>query len=564
MPMKPTSSGSRRAMELLSEQCKAIDGQLMMRALGLGEQRAASGEQRVMGFARSGARQRPVNAKGFVVQLVVCPSLLHPEKLPLLVILWALAAKMGSQGSKLVPCCLGTANKTAVIEAADIDNEANGGMGLPEFHEYTYDQLRNATFGFAADNIVSEHGVKAPNVVYSGKLDNQTRIAVKRFNKNAWPDARQFTEEARSVGKLRSPKLANLLGCCCENDERLLVTEYMPNSTLAKHLFHSQALEYCTSKGRAIYHDLNAYRILFDGDCNPRLSCFGLMKNSRDGKSYSTNLAFTPPEYLRTGRITPESVIYSFGTLLLDLISGKHIPPSHALDLIRDRNLQMLTDSCLEGQLSNDEGTKLLHLASRCLQYEPLERPNPRSLVAVLAHLQKETEVPSHVLMGIPDSTSLPLTALGDACSRKDLTAMHEILEKIGYKDDEGVMNELSFQVWTDQMQISLESKKQGDSAFRHKDFKTAAEFYTQFIDGGALVSPTILARRSLSRLMNDMPQEALDDAMQAQVVSPVWHIASYLQALALFALGMENEAQVALREATTLEAKRNNVHLKH
>lgn len=96
-------------------------------------------------------------------------------------------------------------------------------------------------------------------------------------------------------------------------------------------LYLAQALEYCCSKGRALYHDLNAYRILFDHvrspyisillfvvleflftsrfsyslwtcqDGNPRLSCFGLMKNSRDGKSYSTNLAFTPPEYLRTG-----------------------------------------------------------------------------------------------------------------------------------------------------------------------------------------------------------------------------------------------------------------------
>ncbi|MQL95020.1 hypothetical protein Taro_027687 [Colocasia esculenta] len=64
---------------------------------------------------------------------------------------------------------------------------------------------------------------------------------------------------------------------------------------------------------------------------NPRLSCFGLMKNSRDGKSYSTNLAFTPPEYLRIGRVIPESVVYSFGTLLLDLLIGKHIPPSHVI-----------------------------------------------------------------------------------------------------------------------------------------------------------------------------------------------------------------------------------------
>ncbi|GAB4861783.1 Serine/threonine-protein kinase bsk3 [Ancistrocladus abbreviatus] len=506
---------------------------------------------------------------------------------------------MGSHGSKLVPCCLGSPNKTAVIEASDVEIEADSGLGLPAFREYTYEQLKNATFGFAVDNIVSEHGEKAPNVVYQGKLENQMRIAVKRFNKMAWPDARQFLEEAQAVGQLQSSKLANLLGCCCENDERLLVAEYMPNSTLAKHLFHwdtqpmkwamrlrvvlhlAQALEYCTSRGRALYHDLNAYRILFDGDCNPRLSCFGLMKNSRDGKSYSTNLAFTPPEYLRTGRITPDSVIYSFGTLLLDLISGKHIPPSHALDLIRDRNLQMLTDSCLEGQLSNDDGTEVVRLASRCLQYEPQERPNPKSLVAALAPLQKETEpmfvlayddngqvrgilpsfhvqVPSHLLMGIPHNTSsLPLSRLGEACSRRDLTAIREILEKIGYKDDEGVTNELSFQVWTDQMQQSLESKKQGDTAFQHKDFRSAMELYTQFIDGGAMVSPTVLARRSLLYLMNDMPQEALDDAMQAQVIFPVWHIALYLQAASLLALGMENEAQLALREGSCLETRR-------
>ena len=62
----------------------------------------------------------------------------------------------------------------------------------PTFREYTLEQLKNATSGFAVENIVSEHGEKAPNVVYKGKLENQMRIAVKRFNRNAWPDARQF------------------------------------------------------------------------------------------------------------------------------------------------------------------------------------------------------------------------------------------------------------------------------------------------------------------------------------------------------------------------------------
>ncbi|XP_059661785.1 serine/threonine-protein kinase BSK7 isoform X2 [Cornus florida] len=371
---------------------------------------------------------------------------------------------MGCECSKLTSCCWVSEQNGPVHEDHLVENDEQSEVDdLPTFREYTVEQLRMATSGFAVENIVSEHGEKAPNVVYKGKLDNQMRIAVKRFNRSAWPDARQFLEEARSVGQLRNHRLANLLGCCYEGDERLLVAEFMPNETLAKHLFHweaqpmkwamrlrvalylAQALEYCTTKGRALYHDLNAYRIVFDDDGNPRLSCFGLMKNSRDGKSYSTNLAFTPPEYLRTGRVTPESVMYSFGTLLLDLLSGKHIPPSHALDLIRDRNIQMLTDSCLEGQFSNDDGTELVRLASRCLQYEPRERPNPKSLVAALIPLQKETEVPSHVLMGIPHgAAALPLSPLGEACLRMDLTAIHEILEKIGYKDDEGAATELA------------------------------------------------------------------------------------------------------------------------
>ncbi|KAK1353366.1 putative serine/threonine-protein kinase [Heracleum sosnowskyi] len=481
-------------------------------------------------------------------------------------------------GAKLTCCWEPEPEHSGESDAHNLEPEDSGESGdLPSFCQYTLEQLRIATSGFAVENIVSEHGEKAPNVVYKGKLENQRRVAVKRFNRSAWPDRQQFLEEARAVGQLRNHRLANLLGCCCEGDERLLVAEFMPNETLAKHLFHwesqpmkwamrlrvamclAEALEYCTSKGRALYHDLNAYRLVFDEDANPRLSCFGLMKNSRDGKSYSTNLAFTPPEYLKTGRVTPESVMYSFGTLLVDLLSGKHIPPSHALDLIRDRNLQMLTDSCLEGQFSNDDGTELVRLASRCLQYEPRERPNPKSLVTALIPLQKETEVSSHELMGIPDSTAaFPLSSLGDACLRKDLTAIHEILEKLGYKDDEGAATELSFQMWTNQMQETLNSKKKGDVAFRHKEFAAAIDCYTQFIDSGTMVSPTVFARRSLSYLMNERPLEALNDAMQAQVISPVWHIASYLQATALIALGRENEGQVALREGTVLEEKRN------
>lgn len=484
---------------------------------------------------------------------------------------------MGSQCSRPLLCCRVSKHKASMLEAPDAVNEEKEISHLCSFREFTFEQLKNATCGFAAENIVSENGEKAPNVVYKGKLENQQRIAVKRFNRTAWPNAKQFVEEARLVSQLQGHRLVNLIGCCCEDDERLLVAEYMPNNTLAKHLFHwetqplkwamrlrvvlrvAQALEYLTIKGRALYHDLNPYRVLFDEDGNPRLSCFGLMKSSGNGNTYSTNLAFAPPEFLKTGKVTPEGLIYCFGTLLLDVLSGKHIPPSHALDLIRDRNLDMLTDSFLEGQFAIDARTELVRLASRCLQYEPQERPNAKSLVTALTPLHKENEVPSHVLMGISLSSSFsPQTPLGEACSRMDLTAIHEILEELGYKDDEGVANELSFQMWTDEMKESLNTRKKGDADFRDKDFKTAIDSYTQFIEAGTMVSPTLFARRSLSHLMCDSPQEALKDAMQAQVISPAWHIASYLQAAALFALKMESEALVALKEASVNEAKWN------
>ena len=73
-----------------------------------------------------------------------------------------------------------------------VDDRIGEGNDLPQFREFSIETLRNATSGFATENIVSEHGEKAPNVVYKGKLDNQRRIAVKRFNRKAWPDSRQF------------------------------------------------------------------------------------------------------------------------------------------------------------------------------------------------------------------------------------------------------------------------------------------------------------------------------------------------------------------------------------
>jgi BR-signaling kinase len=465
------------------------------------------------------------------------------------------------------------------------------GDQIPKFKEFELTELRAATNGFNSEFIVSESGEKAPNVVYRGKLKSNRVVAIKRFSKQSWPDPQQFVEEASGVGKVRHNRLVNLIGCCAEGDERLLVAEFMPNDTLSKHLFHwdkqplpwemrvrvafhiAEALDHCNAQNRKIYHDLNAYRVLFDEDGDPRLSSFGLMKNSRDGKSYSTNLAYTPPEFLRTGRVIPESVIYSYGTVLLDLLSGKHIPPSHALDLIRGKNLKLLMDSSLEGQYSNEDATSLVDLASKCLQYESRDRPDFKFILTSVSPLQKQSEVSSNILMGQqkPEAAApaaaaaaavvVPtvLSPLGKACARMDLTAVHEILLKTGYRDEEGAENELSFQEWTQQVQDMLNTKKFGDVAFRDKDFKAAVDSYSKLVSLMSAPSGTVLVRRALSYLMVGQPELALRDAMQSQVVLPEWPTAFYMQALALSKLGMETDSQDMLHDAAAFEAKRQN-----
>ncbi|CAA7014495.1 unnamed protein product [Microthlaspi erraticum] len=465
-------------------------------------------------------------------------------------------------------------HKPESVNGDQVDQE------IQNFKEFELNELRKATNGFSPSCIVSEGGEKAPNVVYRGKLEGNHLVAIKRFSRQSWPDAQQFVVEATGVGKLRNKRLVSLIGCCAEGDERLLVAEYMPNDTLSKHLFHwekqplpwemrvriadyiAQALDHCNNENRKIYHDLNAYRILFDEEGDPRLSTFGLMKNSRDGKSYSTNLAYTPPEFLRTGRVIPESVIFSYGTILLDLLSGKHIPPSHALDIIRGKNALLLMDSSLEGQYASDDATKLVELASKCLQWEAKDRPDTNFLLSAVAPLPKKEEVASHVLMGLPKNTViLPtmLSPLGKACSKMDLATVHDILLKTGYRDEEGAENELSFQEWTQQVQEMLNTKKFGDIAFRDKDFKNSIEYYSKLVGMMPVPSATVFARRAFSYLMTDQQELALRDAMQAQVCIPEWPTAFYLQALALSKLGMESDAQDMLNDGAAYDAKRQN-----
>ncbi|XP_068315039.1 serine/threonine-protein kinase BSK3-like isoform X3 [Pyrus communis] len=149
---------------------------------------------------------------------------------------------MGVQCSKLIPCCLNSHTMAAVLEAPDIDDEEKSKVdNLPAFCEFTFEQLKNATSGFAVEYTLSEQVEKAPNVDYKGKLENQKRIAVKRFNRMTWPEC----------------------------------------SAIFGIYWHIKHHIYLINEGYvmlelvdALYHDLNAYRILFNEDGNPGISAF--------------------------------------------------------------------------------------------------------------------------------------------------------------------------------------------------------------------------------------------------------------------------------------------------
>ncbi|CAN8270854.1 unnamed protein product [Cochlearia groenlandica] len=456
-------------------------------------------------------------------------------------------------------CCFSLASMEDLQEEAA--SLCVDGSSLTKFSLY---DLKMATNNFSSRNIVSETGFGAYDIVYKGGLGSHGFVAIKRFMNMAWPDPNQFVEDVKKMGKIRHKRVVYLIGYCCDGEERLIVARLMSNDTLAKQLFHwesktmewpmrmrvaycvAEALDYCMTTCYGSYHNLSAYTVLFNEDGDACLSCFGLMKKING-------------ERRTNGSVKPESVIYRFGTVLLNLLSGKQIPPSHAPDFINGKNVIDLMDPNLERNFSLREATAVFELASQCLEYEDRENLSTKELVATLESLQTMTQVPCYGMVEMTKHKEVSWTRvspLEEACSKMDLTAIHSILVMSKYEDDKEVI-ELSFEEWTQDMKDLQEVRKRGDQAFIDKDFKTAIDCYSQFIEGRRNVYPSVYARRSLCYLYCNHPDRALLDGIYAQAVFPDWPTAYYLQSVALAELNMSNDSANILKEATLLEAKR-------
>ncbi|CAJ1805190.1 unnamed protein product [Sphenostylis stenocarpa] len=213
--------------------------------------------------------------------------------------------------------------------------------------KFSYNSLRSATEDFHPSSKIGGGGY---GVVYKGVLRDGTQVAIKSLSVESKQGTREFMTEIDIIANIRHPNLVGLIGCCIEGSHRILVYEFMENNSLASSLLGSKskyvALDWpkraaicCgTASGLCFLHeeaqpsivhrDIKASNILLDGNFNPKIGDFGLAKLFPDNVTHvSTRVAGTvgylAPEYALLGQLTKKADVYSFGILMLEIISGK-------------------------------------------------------------------------------------------------------------------------------------------------------------------------------------------------------------------------------------------------
>ncbi|XP_074307563.1 cysteine-rich receptor-like protein kinase 25 isoform X2 [Silene latifolia] len=213
--------------------------------------------------------------------------------------------------------------------------------------QYDLATLKSATDNFGDENKLGEGGFGS---VYKGILPNGQVIAVKRLSKSSGQGATEFKNELLLLAKLQHRNLARLLGFCLSGEEKLLVYEFAPNKSLDNLLFDPITQEqihwgvryniiqgiargmlylHQDSRFRIIHRDLKTSNILLDANMNPKISDFGMARIFGGDQTQSNTsrvvgtFGYMSPEYVMHGRFSTKSDMYSFGVLVLEIISGK-------------------------------------------------------------------------------------------------------------------------------------------------------------------------------------------------------------------------------------------------
>ncbi|KAI9385169.1 hypothetical protein POPTR_011G030212v4 [Populus trichocarpa] len=218
-----------------------------------------------------------------------------------------------------------------------------------ELFQLDFGTVREATGNFSEDNKLGQGGF---GTVYKGTLANGQDIAVKRLSRTSGQGELEFKNEVMLVAKLQHRNLVRLLGFCFEKEERILVYEFLPNSSLNNLIFDpvkrvlldwetlykiiegiARGLLYLheDSRLRIIHRDLKAANILLDENMNPKISDFGMarmfvMDQAQDSTSRVVGtFGYMAPEYVIRGHFSVKSDVYSFGVLVLEIVSGRKI-----------------------------------------------------------------------------------------------------------------------------------------------------------------------------------------------------------------------------------------------
>ncbi|CAN8245123.1 unnamed protein product [Cochlearia groenlandica] len=291
-------------------------------------------------------------------------------------------------------------------------------INSPDLPIFSFNSVASATQDFAEENKLGQGGF---GTVYKGDFSEGREIAVKRLSGKSKQGLEEFKNEILLIAKLQHRNLVRLLGCCIENNEKMLLYEYMPNKSLDKFLFDeskrgcldwrkrweiiggiARGLIYLhrDSRLKIIHRDLKASNILLDKEMIPKISDFGMARifNYRQDHANTIRVVGTygymAPEYAMEGIFSEKSDVYSFGVLIMEIVSGcKNVSfrgsehgslIGYAWHLWSQGKTKELIDPTVKNIQQVDEAMRCIHVAMLCTQDSVIYRPNIGSVLLML------------------------------------------------------------------------------------------------------------------------------------------------------------------------------------